>query len=40
MKKLVHTLKPSDKKSAKAKARAAKKNLPDIIYLGQQILKS
>lgn len=38
MKKLAHTLKPSDKKSAKA--RAAKKNLPDIIYLGQQILKS
>lgn len=38
MKKLVHTLKPSDKKLAKAKA--AKKDLPDIIYLGQQRLKS
>lgn len=38
MKKLAHTVKPSDKKSAKAKA--AKKDLPDIIYLGQQRLKS
>lgn len=38
MKKLAHTVKPRDKKSAKAKA--AKKDLPDIIYLGQQRLKS
>ncbi|WP_257326254.1 hypothetical protein [Pseudoalteromonas rhizosphaerae] len=40
MKKLAHTVKLSDKKSAKAKAKAAKKDLPDIIYLGQQRLKS
>lgn len=34
MKKLIYDRKPSDKKSIKAKA--AKQEQPDIIYLGQQ----